>query len=95
MPQTSTQWRIARFDIAGRTIPTWRMFPNNRLIAILAFPIQRSRSNALRHHFGGEPLKEIKGALKVLSVTARSRNVATRPFLKVARCRQRSLGHSP
>jgi hypothetical protein len=59
------------------------MFPNNRLIAILAFPYSATRSNALRHHFGGEPLKEIKGALKVLSVTA-DHAMSQPTFLKVA-----------
>jgi hypothetical protein len=46
------------------------MFPNNRLIAILAFPCSATRSNALRHHLGGESPEKLKSALKILSITA-------------------------
>jgi hypothetical protein len=46
------------------------MFPNNRLIVILASPCSAILSVALRHHFGGELLEKLKSALQILSITA-------------------------
>jgi hypothetical protein len=46
------------------------MFPNNRLIVILASPYSAILSVALRHHFGGELPEKLKSALKILSITA-------------------------
>src|SRR4029453_3284927 len=57
-------------SMSRTTIPTWRMFPNNRLIAILAFPCSATRSNALRHHFGAQMSEQGKSALKIFSLSA-------------------------